>query len=490
MGEPGGLRRAAVRGAFASTLGQSLRIPIQLASIVVLARLLTPNDYGLVAMVTAVIGFADIVRDLGLSTAAVRTVDLTPAQRANLFWLNTGIGGLLTLLVMALAPVLASVYGRPEIVGITLLLAPGFLISGISTQYRVDLTRRLQFHRIALLDVISLAATVAGSIAMALLHCSYWALVIPQLIVGPLTVLALVRMNGWLPAWYDRSCDIRPFLRLGLAYLFGGLLAYASKSLDIMILGHRFGTEATGLYNRGTQIVRIPFSQLQAPFGTVLLPVLSRAADRGNLALVNAVSNAQLAFAYPIAFGAAVIAAVPNDVIIVTLGMQWTEAAWVVRLMILTVLFQAVAYPAIWVFNAQGRARVIVQFNLIAASISIPAIVIGAFWGPNGVAAGCLATAVIGEGLCLWFLKFRADVPVRALAWSAMRILVLAALGTSGAMVAAAIMGPSVGTPDAIGRLALAVIAAATVWALAQSVPAFRRDFRAILTLLGELRRR
>lgn len=254
MGEPGGLRRAAVRGAFASTLGQSLRIPIQLASIVVLARLLTPNDYGLVAMVTAVIGFADIVRDLGLSTAAVRTVDLTPAQRANLFWLNTGIGGLLTLLVMALAPVLASVYGRPEIVGITLLLAPGFLISGISTQYRVDLTRRLQFHRIALLDVISLAATVAGSIAMALLHYSYWALVIPQLIVGPLTVSALVRMNGWLPAWYDRSCDIRPFVRLGLAYLFGGLLAYASKSLDIMILGHRFGTEATGLYNRGTRL--------------------------------------------------------------------------------------------------------------------------------------------------------------------------------------------------------------------------------------------
>ncbi|MFN8045888.1 MAG: oligosaccharide flippase family protein [Dermatophilaceae bacterium] len=74
-------------------------------------------------MVTAVIGFADIVRDLGLSTAAVRTVDLTPAQRADLFWLNTRIGGLLTLLVMALAPVLASVYGRPEIVGITLLLA-------------------------------------------------------------------------------------------------------------------------------------------------------------------------------------------------------------------------------------------------------------------------------------------------------------------------------------------------------------------------------
>ncbi|MFN8045889.1 MAG: hypothetical protein U0Q08_07540 [Dermatophilaceae bacterium] len=133
--------------------------------------------------------------------------------------------------------------------------------------------------------------------------------------------------------------------------------------------------------------------------------------------------------------------------------------------MILTVLFQAVAYPAIWVFNAQGRARVIVQFNLIAACISIPAIVIGAFWGQTESRQGAWLPPSSVRVCASGSSSSRADVPVRALAWSAMRILVLAALGTSGAMVAAAIVGPSVGTPAAIGRLALAVIAAATVWA-------------------------
>jgi PST family polysaccharide transporter len=341
-----------------------------------------------------------------------------------------------------------------------------------------------------MLDVIALAATVIGSICLAWLGHGYWSLVLPQLVIGPLTLVALVRMNGWMPGRWDRQTEVRSFMRLGMAYLMGGLLGYASKSLDLMVLGRQFGTEATGVYNRGTQLIRMPFTQLQTPFGSVLLPVLSRAADRGTNSLLNAVLHAQRAFAYPIAFGAGIVIAIPGEIIRVTLGSQWGGASWIVRATMLSVLLQAVAYPALWVFSAQGLARVIVSFNLLSAGISIAAIIVGSHWGPNGVATGTLISAALGAVVCLWFLRYRSGIPVGGLAFCGARILGLAGLATLAGIGASSLVGYSDGTAAVLSRIGIAILAAVITWSTAQLVPVVRSDFRAVLSLLLELRRR
>ena len=138
------LGRSAARGGGTTVLAQGLRLVLQFGSVVVLARLLDPTAFGLVAMVTAVIGVAELVRDFGLSTAAVRAKHLDHDQQTNLFWTNTALGLGCSLLAAALSPVVAAVYGEPVLVEVVLALAGVFAVNGASTQFRVALTRQLR----------------------------------------------------------------------------------------------------------------------------------------------------------------------------------------------------------------------------------------------------------------------------------------------------------------------------------------------------------
>ena len=142
----GQLGRRAARGALVTVGAQGVKIVLQVVGVVVLARLLSPGDYGLVAMVTAIIGVAEIFRDFGLSSAAVQAKTLSKAQRDNLFWINTAAGGLLTVIVFFGAPLVALLYGRGELVGLTQVLAFIFVLNGMGTQFRADLDPSLTYE--------------------------------------------------------------------------------------------------------------------------------------------------------------------------------------------------------------------------------------------------------------------------------------------------------------------------------------------------------
>src|SRR4051794_37451198 len=139
------LGRRAARGGVVVITGQAARISVQVATVTVMARLLTPRDYGLIAMVMSVMAVANLVRDLGLSTAAIQAESLSKLQQYNLFWINTGVGGLLSLLAVIAAPVIAWIYGEPALAPVAASLAVVFFINGMATQYRADLNRRMRF---------------------------------------------------------------------------------------------------------------------------------------------------------------------------------------------------------------------------------------------------------------------------------------------------------------------------------------------------------
>ncbi|HHW4673437.1 MAG TPA: oligosaccharide flippase family protein, partial [Xylella fastidiosa subsp. pauca] len=147
------LASRAVGGAVVTMLGQGARVVIQFSIIVLLARLLNPHDYGLMAMVTAIVGVADILRDFGLSSAAIQAKQITNAQRDNLFWINSGIGSALSLVVFVAAQLIADFYREPALVTITQVLAINFLLNGMATQYRANLSREMRFGQLALSDI-------------------------------------------------------------------------------------------------------------------------------------------------------------------------------------------------------------------------------------------------------------------------------------------------------------------------------------------------
>jgi O-antigen/teichoic acid export membrane protein len=153
---------------------QGAKFFLNLVSTVILARLLSPRDFGLVAMVTTVTGFLRVFKDAGLSIATVQREKITHAQVSNLFWINIAVSAVSTLVVAASAPIIARFYHNPNLISITLLLSTTFLISGTTVQHQALLKRQMRFKALALIEVGSMVIGVLVGATMALRGYRYW----------------------------------------------------------------------------------------------------------------------------------------------------------------------------------------------------------------------------------------------------------------------------------------------------------------------------
>src|SRR5438477_2809261 len=171
------LKGRTISGAFITIVAQGAQFLLSLVSIMVLARLLTPKDFGLFAMVTTVMGYLRVFKDAGLSTATVQREGITHAQVSNLFWINVAISGGVSLILAAGSPIVAWFYREPRLVPITLILSITFVLSGLIVQHTALLNRQMRFKAIAIIQVGSMFVGIAVSIVMARLKFGYWSLV-------------------------------------------------------------------------------------------------------------------------------------------------------------------------------------------------------------------------------------------------------------------------------------------------------------------------
>ena len=428
------LGQKAARGALVMVAGQGSRIVIQLASVVVLAKLLTPQDYGLVAMVLSLVGIGEIFRDFGLSTAAVQAETLSKAQRTNLFWLNTGIGATLSLIVFCSAGLIAAFFGEPLLTPIAQALSLTFLINGVATQYRADLNRHMKFGSLALSDVLAQGVALVAAVIFALLGAGYWALVAQQ-ITQVTTVLVLVVCFGrWLPGLWRRKVPLKGFLKFGWNLMGTQLIGYASNNLDSIIIGLRFGASPLGIYNRGFSLLMSPLSQLRAPTTTVALPVLSRL-QHDEERSGRYIKRGQIALGYSIVPGLAFVGGAAVPLVNLLLGDAWAEVAPILALLAVAGAFQTLSYVGYWVYLSRGLTSQLLRYTMVTFVIKAVCILGGSNWGIVGVAAGYALAPALCWPLSLWWLNRITVLPMRSLLLGALRIVSLAAVAGGAAFV-------------------------------------------------------
>ncbi|GAA1510533.1 PST family polysaccharide transporter [Agromyces terreus] len=475
------LGASASRGALATMGGQGVRLAIQLAGIVVLARLLTPADYGLIAMVTAIIGVGEIFRDFGLSSAAIQAKTVSRQQKDNLFWLNTGIGLALTLLVCGLSGVIAGIYGDERLQLLTVALSATFLLNGISTQFRADLTRKLQFLRLAMVDSIAQAVGLAAGVVFALLGFGYWALAAQQLAICVIALTMLVVLTGWFPGWIHRRTPMRAFLGFGANLLGSQLLGYAAANVDSVVIGARFGATALGFYNRAFQLMMLPLMQLNAPSTRVALPVLSRLQDQRER-FAAFISFGQSILLMAVSFTFAFLGAQAPSVVELALGRQWLEVVPLFQVLLVAGFFQASSYAVYWVMLAKGLARENLHYALATRPAMILLIVLGANWGVGGVAVAYTASIVLIWPVGLLWISRVSDAPAKAMFLNGVRMLLVFGFGAGVSWLStfalpadAIVLRLVVGLASLIGW----VVLVALIW------PRFRAD----LVTLAQARR-
>lgn len=485
---PPGLGARAAGGAAVIMVGQLAKITVQFCGIVLLARLLTPYDYGLMAMVTAIVGMAEILRDFGLSSAAIQARHLSREQRDNLFWINSGIGLVLAIVVFLSASWIARFYHEPGLLGITQALAVTFLFNGMTTQYRAYLSRALRFGQVSLSDVGAQVLGLVAGVGMALAGYGYWALVGQQVTQALVNLLLAGACARWLPGSYRQDVPMRGFLSFGWNLMAAQLLGYASRNLGQVIIGQRIGPEALGLYNRAFQLLMMPLNQINAPATSVALPVLSQLQD-DPLRFGNFLLRGQAVMVHLIVGLFAFSCAQALPLMVLALGEQWRSAVPLFQVLTLGGIFQTASYATYWAFLALGLMRQQLVYSVVGRLMLIACIFAGSRWGVMGVTVGyTLGLLAMWPLSVAWIARTAPQIPAWALFTNALRaVLGYGFCGGVSYLAAQQWGGASLWLQALVGAVAMAmsVLSVFALW------PAFRRDVLAILQmrkLLGQAR--
>lgn len=470
------LGQKAARGASVTGAGMLLRIGVQALGVVILARILVPADFGLVAMAVAIIGVGDLVRDFGLSYAAIQARGLSTKQRSNLFWLNTLFGALVGACVFALSWPIAYLYGDPRLVGITQAISVTFLINGIGSQYRASLQRAFAFTSLTIAEVIGQVTGVAAGIACAFLGFSYWSIVI-QLITQPAAVVAvLIVASRWLPRGFYRNQQTRKFIRFGWHMMAFQLMTYASMNVDTVVIGLRFGATALGYYNRAFQFMAVPVIQLGNGLIRVAVPILARLQDDRDR-LTQFLVRAHLCLFAVMFFLLALLGAMSEPAIRLLLGPEWADSAPILRILAFAGLFQTLTFPLEWAFVAQGLTRVNLLQALLARPILVISIVIGAQFSVQGAAWGYSVGAAISWPIALVALSRHSTLDTRQLISVSLRMLgVNVVAGSLGAIVVSLVNVETAWKAFALGAVVMTLSVLLTI----AIFPSVRRDYKAV----------
>ncbi len=374
------LAHRASRGIVVTMSGLWGRALLQMAATMVLARLLSPADFGLIAMVAAIIGVAELVRDFGMTGAIIQAQELSETVWRSVMWLSVLIGLVLSTIVALCAPLIAALYGEPELVILTLVMAPGIFLSGLSMPLQARATREMRFANLAVTDVVSMGGSVIAGIIAAFFGAGVWSLVIMG-VTGILVRLCML----WLivrPSfgWPRISREAWPLISTGGSIFGAELLGYAEKNLDNVIIGAQLGPAVLGQYTRAYSIFLLPLQQMNGPLGRVALPVLSALredADRYR----KYIRNATLVVGYLTLPTYAAAAGVAGPLISVLLGPGWEVAAVIFSLLAIAGFAQAIGSVRTWLYISLGHSHRQFAYDLVARPIVIAGYFIGIAWG-------------------------------------------------------------------------------------------------------------
>jgi O-antigen/teichoic acid export membrane protein len=399
---PRDLARKTARGALVSAGAQAGTFILRTGSLMVLARLLLKEDFGLVNMVTAFTGFLGLLRDAGLGMAAVQRVSITRAQTSTLFWVNLAVGGLLALLAMATAPFLTAFYREPRLFWLTVVLGTSFIFNGAGAQHRAMLQRSMRFSVLAVIDTASIVFSIAAGIGMAVAGYGYWALVAMTISQPAVSLVGVWLATGWIPGMPQRLPGMRSMLMYGSKITLGNLIYYLAYNADKVLIGRFLGATAVGIYGRAYQLINLPTENLNATIGLVAFPALSRVQNdpaRLRAAFLKGY-NLYLSAVMPVTLGSALFA---DDIVFVFLGPRWGEVAAIFRLLAPTILAFALTNPFAWLILAGGRAGRYLRIAVGLTPLLLLSYVFGLKYGSQGVAVGCSITMVLScVPIILW----------------------------------------------------------------------------------------
>lgn len=368
---------------------------LQTALSILLARLLLPEDFGIVALASLTISVLGLLRGVGAGTAIVQAKKPTEKMLSSVFWFNAAVGVASTLILLAIAYPISIGLREPRVLPILLMLSPTFFLSILTTVQGSLLARQRRYKLYAKREVAATLLSGAVAVAMAFLGFGYYALVGQSITKGVFSILFLWWTVDWRPKLLFDWPSMKEVMRFGLPLQGSNLLFYLSRNLDNLIVGRWLGATALGIYGFAYASIQQPIRIVQSILGRVMFPELSRIQDdlpRVREVYKEAIRHIAGILWWPLG-GLLVMA--PEAVPFVY-GHQWRPAVFLLQVFVLVAIPQTVATTVGWIFNSQGETKRQFYLGLIGSLALYAGFIIGLRWGLMGIAMSYLVVNMAG----------------------------------------------------------------------------------------------
>jgi len=387
------LGRLALRSGFVSVAMQYCNGALQIAGTVILARLLAPEDFGLVAIVMVLTSFAPLLIDFGLGDATAQRGRITPSQVSSLFWFSTGIGLAIAVVVALCSPLIAVIYREPRLEPIALYTSVIFVLWGLSNQHLALLRRTIQFGRIARIQVLGALAGIVVAVIIAICGYSYWALVL-----RPITNALCVAFGAWFacrwrPGFPALDQEVNSMVRFGLHVVGFSVTYTVAKSLDRIALGLFYRPDEVGYYQNATLLFENSIGSTLQQLHTVGSAALSKLQSNPSV-LAQKYEAALSAVAFFVMPMATILSVTAEDLTVIVLGEKWRAAGSLLSIIALRGIFYVIEFSQGWLHLSVGRADRWQNWGIVSLVVHIVAVLGGLPFGTRGVAVAMVLASL------------------------------------------------------------------------------------------------
>ena len=408
------LKSKAITGVKWTTVSMVALTLFQFLQLSILARYLTPQDFGLMALIMVVIGFTQTFMDAGISNAIIHKQNITNEQLTSLYWLNVVLGAFLSFIVAILSSLISSFYNEPEMERLLLLLSPVFFFLSLGSQYKVLCQKELKFNLMAKVEFVSAFFSFASAIYLAVNGYGVFSLVIAFLIQSTISTFLYVSIGikiFYRPKLHFNILGLNEFFRFGFFQMGEKAVNYISANLDRLIIGKMIGAQSLGYYNLAWQLVMFPLSKINPVVNKVAFPIYSKVQD----------DNVTLSKYYNLSVSSLSLVTVPLlaflsffsvDVVEIVFGSQWGKAADLLTILAFIGILKALANPGGAVLLALGRADIGFWWNIFWV-VSVSLTIMGSimyFGTVESVAASLLILNITVGLLWHWIISIVSEV--------------------------------------------------------------------------------
>lgn len=474
------------RGGAVTVIGQGIKLCVQLISVVVLARLLSPEDFGIVAMAAVFVALGNLLRDSGMPVAALQSRTLSNQQASNMFWINAGLGVVAAVLLVFATPLIVQFYSEDQLWSVVPVLAVTLALSGIQAQLQVHLARSMRFLPLMISDVSAQLCGLGVAVVMAVEGFGYWALVAQLVTTALVLLVARWIAAGWFPAMPRRGHDTRSLVIRGGHFGATQILTFVAGNSDTFLIGAYWGASPLGFYNRAFELLSAPIAGGLGPLTNVIVPTANALVAQGR-SVETFLLRLQFAVGFALVWVFATSAATAPMLIPFAFGDGWEQSVILFQVLAIGGSFHAFSYVSYWAFIVHNQSKQLLYYNFVTKSIGVLLILCAVPFGVEYVAGAYSLSLAVSWPVNLIWLRRASGQPFWKFFGNGARLLLAGVL----AFATASLVHLSVpGLPNIAGMIVTGIASTIAFFLAVVLVPGGRRELNLSLGSVLQVMRR